>query len=260
MDDTNDRSRLRDLLVERSVRLGEFTLSSGARSSWYVDARRTTMSAEGQALTGKVGFELLRGSGLEITHVGGLTMGADPVAYAVAHRSWLEGHPLDGFSVRKKPKEHGTGQRVEGGVPEGARCVVVEDTVTTGGSALDAIAALREHGAAVVAVLTLVDRQEGGRERIEAEGLPVLSAFTGEELVAAAKAAGATLLVVAKAVSYKQFQDFGIRVEADLLSVGDGEEVWSDRGRGTSANRSWEAAKKRAVIDLIRKLPAGEGG
>ena len=191
MSESDGRIRLRDLLVERSVRLGEFTLASGARSSWYVDARRTTMTAEGQHLVGKVCFDLLRGSGLDATHVGGLTMGADPVAYAVAHRSWEEGHPLDAFSVRKKPKEHGTGQRVEGGVPTGARCVVIEDTVTTGGSALDAVRALREHGAEVLAVLAVVDRQEGGRERLEAEGLPLLAVFAGEELVEAARAGAA---------------------------------------------------------------------
>ncbi len=185
------RLRLRDLLVERSVRLGEFTLASGARSSYYVDARRTTMSAEGQFLTGKVCFRLLADSGLEFTHVGGLTMGADPVAYAVAHRSWEEGHPWDAFSVRKKAKEHGTGQRVEGGLPAGARCVVVEDSMTTGGSALEAVKALEEHGARVVAVLTLVDRQEGGRERVETAGLPLLAAFSGPELLEAARTAGA---------------------------------------------------------------------
>lgn len=188
--DDDARIRLRDLLIERSVRLGEFTLASGARSSYYVDARRTTMCAEGQALTGKVCFRLLRDSGIDATHVGGLTMGADPVAYAVAHHSWLEGAPLDGFSVRKKAKEHGTGQRVEGGLPEGARCIVVEDSMTTGGSALAAVEALREHGAEVVAVLTLVDRQEGGRERLEAEGLDAYAVFTGPELLEAARASG----------------------------------------------------------------------
>ena len=91
-------------------------------------------------------------------------MGADPVAFAIAHRSWLDGHPLDAFSVRKKAKEHGTGQRIEGGLPEGAACLVIEDSMTTGSSALKAVAAIREHGAIVVGVLTLVDREEGGRD------------------------------------------------------------------------------------------------
>lgn len=182
-----DRERLREILVDRSVRLGDFTLASGARSSYYVDARRTTMSAEGQLLTGRVCLDALAASGLEVTHVGGLTMGADPVSYAVARESFVRGVPLDGFSVRKQAKEHGTGQRIEGGLPKGARCLVVEDSMTTGGSALKAIEALREFGAEVVGVLTLVDREEGGRERLEAAGFPLISVFTGKELLEAAR-------------------------------------------------------------------------
>lgn len=172
------------------MRTGEFTLASGARSSYYVDARRTTMSAEGQFLVGLVGYTLLRESGLAVTHVGGLTMGADPVAYAITHRSWLEGHPLDAFSVRKKAKEHGTGQRVEGGLPTGAHCLVVEDSMTTGASALAAAEALREHGASVSGVFTVVDRLEGGAERLAAEGLSLIAVFTGPELLEAARARG----------------------------------------------------------------------
>lgn len=168
------------------MKLGDFTLASGARSTYYVDARRTTMCAEGQALVGHVVFDLLKTAGLDATHIGGLTMGADPISYAVAHRSWLEGSPVDAFSVRKKAKEHGTGQRIEGGLPDRARCVVVEDSMTTGASALLAVDALREHGASVLAVITLVDRLEGGRARLEAAGLPLHSLFTGPELREAA--------------------------------------------------------------------------
>ncbi len=186
-----DRERLKALLVERSVRVGDFTLASGARSSYYVDARVTTMSAEGQARLGKVAWEALDASGLDPTHVGGLTMGADPVAYAIAGESFRRGHPVDGFSVRKQPKEHGTGQRVEGGLPRDAKCLVVEDSMTTGGSALRAIDAVREHGAEVIGVLTVVDRQEGGAEALEPTGLPLVALFTGSELLEAAAAEGA---------------------------------------------------------------------
>lgn len=137
-------------------------------------------------LVGRLAFDLIRESGLEPTHVGGMTMGADPVSYAIAHRSFLDGQPLDAFSVRKKAKEHGTGQRIEGGLPADARVVLVEDTVTSGGSALAAMDAVTEHGATVVAVLTVVDREEGGRERIEERGVPLLALFGGSELQEAA--------------------------------------------------------------------------
>jgi orotate phosphoribosyltransferase len=182
----NARDRLKALLVERSVRVGEFTLASGARSSYYVDARRTTMSAEGQALTGKVCWEALRASEWSFTHVGGLTMGADPVAYAIARESFLAGDPRDAFSVRKAPKGHGTGQQVEGGLPTDARCLVVEDSMTSGGSALKAVDVLRAYGCSIAGVLTLVDREEGGRERLDEAGLPLLAIYTGAELLAAA--------------------------------------------------------------------------
>lgn len=145
------------------------------------------MSAEGQFLVGHVGFTLLRESGLHPSHVGGLTMGADPVAYAIAHRSWLEGRPLDAFSVRKKAKEHGTGQRIEGGLPPEGRCILVEDSMTTGSSALAAAEVLREFGVEILAVFTLVDRQEGGKERLAAEGLSLIAAFTGPDLLEAAR-------------------------------------------------------------------------
>lgn len=188
MDPMDPRERLKQLLVERSVRLGEFTLASGARSSYYVDARRTTMSAEGQELTGKVCWELVSASDLDFTHVGGLTMGADPVSYALSRESFVRGDARDAFSVRKEPKGHGTGQQIEGGLPEASRCLVVEDSMTTGGSALKAVEVLEAAGHTVVGVLTLVDREEGGRERLAEAGYPLLAAFTGVELLAAARA------------------------------------------------------------------------
>lgn len=186
----NHRDRLKQLLVERSVRLGDFTLASGARSNYYIDARPTTMSAEGQVLVGHVALALVLDSGLEPTHVGGLTMGADPVAYAIAHRSALDGRPIDGFSVRKKAKEHGTGQRVEGGLTPESRCLMVEDSMTTGKSTLRAVRAVQEHGAAVVGVMTLVDRSDDATGLFAAEGLPLLSVFTGDEILEAARALG----------------------------------------------------------------------
>jgi orotate phosphoribosyltransferase len=184
----SERDQLKALLLARSVRLGEFVLASGAKSDYYIDARATTMSAEGQRLVGLVALRMIQERRLDPTHVGGLTMGADPVAYAIAHRSALEGKPIDGFSVRKRAKEHGTGQRVEGGVPQnGARCLVVEDTMTTGKSSLEAVAAVREHGGTVVGVFTLVNRSADAAALYEREGIPLVCVFTGEELLRAAR-------------------------------------------------------------------------
>ena len=177
------RDQLKQLLLERSVRFGNFTLSSGSSSTYYIDARRTTMSAEGQVLVGRVGYEIVSQSGLEPTHLGGLTMGADPISYAIAHRSHLEGHPLEGFSVRKEAKHHGTGNRVEGGLDLSSRCLVIEDTLTTGKSTLSAVEALREHGVTVVGVLALVDRSDNAEELFREIGLPLLSFFPVKELL-----------------------------------------------------------------------------
>jgi orotate phosphoribosyltransferase len=181
-----DRERLVALLLERSFRVGDFVLSSGARSRFYIDCRTTTTHAEGQAVVGRLGLAAVREAGLRPDAIGGLTMGADPVAYAIAHASWIAGDPVNAFTVRKEPKAHGTGKRVEGCFAAGMRVVVVEDVITTGGSALKAIEAVEAEGGEVIAVLSLVDREEGGREAIEARGYPVHAIVGVGELLGAA--------------------------------------------------------------------------
>lgn len=183
----NAKQRLQHLLADRSIALGEFTLASGATSSYYVDARKTTMCAAGQALVGEVCFAALLEAGLQPTHIGGLTLGADPITYAVAHHSFLQGNPIDGFTVRKQAKEHGTGQRIEGGLPSDASVVVVEDSITSGGSVLKALEVIREHGCTILGVLTLVDRNEGGRQRLKEAGYELFSVFEAAELVETAR-------------------------------------------------------------------------
>ena len=180
------RDRLRDLLIERSLQRGDFVLASGARSTYYFDARKTLFSAEGQFLIGLVALEALRHEGLAPDWVGGLTMGADPIAFAMAHRSWIDGDPIQAFSVRKEPKSHGLGSQIEGGLPSGAKVVVVEDALTSGGSSLRAIRALKEHGVQILATLTVVDREAGGRETLEGEGVPLIALYTAAELLASA--------------------------------------------------------------------------
>ncbi len=178
----NENERLIELLAERSFKIGDFTLRSGKKSRFYVDARTTTLSAEGQALIGALGLVALDNAGLHPTAVGGLTMGADPIAYAIAHRSFLDGRPIQAFTVRKEPKGHGVGRQIEGCFEPGQEVVVIEDTITTGGSALKACEALKEAEARILAVLALVDREEGGREALEAEGHRVVSLVKLTEL------------------------------------------------------------------------------
>ena len=178
------RQRLIELLARRSFRTGRFTLASGRESPYYVDARPTTMSAEGLALVGELGVAAIRVSGWAPALVGGLTLGADPVAYAIAMASLTHPPVLDAFTVRKEAKAHGTGRRIEGPFRPGSAVAVVEDVITTGGSALTAAAAVIDAGGTVVGVLAVVDRQEGGRERIEAAGYPVTALVALPELIA----------------------------------------------------------------------------
>ncbi|HET8657301.1 MAG TPA: orotate phosphoribosyltransferase [Longimicrobiaceae bacterium] len=185
-----DRERLREVLLERSVKRGDFVLASGARSDYYVDCRTTTTAAEGQHLVGELALRLIRDAGLAPVAVGGLTMGADPVAYAIAHSSWGAGEPVNAFSVRKQPKAHGTGRRIEGCFAAGDRVVVIEDVITSGGSALQACDAVAAEGGRVLAVLAVLDREAGGREAIEARGYPVHTIFRISELLAPAPRAG----------------------------------------------------------------------
>jgi len=173
---------LRDLLLARSVTRGEFVLASGRRSSVYVDARKTTMAGAGLTLIGALGLERLDARGWAPRAVGGLTLGADPVAYAIAAAANARGRAIDAFSVRKSAKTHGTGRRIEGCFETGMPVVVIEDVITSGGSARDAIAALREAGAQILGVLALVDRQEGGRAALEADGVAVDACVTATDL------------------------------------------------------------------------------
>lgn len=160
-------------------------LASGRRSDLYVDARLTTMSPDGLVLIGELGLAALSEAGWSPDAIGGMTLGADPVSYAIAYASQLSGAPIRAFTVRKQAKQHGTGKRVEGPFRSGDRVVVVEDVVTTGGSALDAVGAIREAGGEPLGVLAVVDRQEGGREALEAAGLAVVSLTTAQEIIAA---------------------------------------------------------------------------
>jgi len=178
----NQREQLRALLLERSVRTGDFVLASGARSDFYVDARRTTMSGEGQRLIGILGLAALEQAGWNPVAIGGLTLGADPVAYAIAHASAVAGRRIDAFTVRKEIKAHGTGRRIEGGFDPGIDVVVIDDVVTSADSALRAVEVIRAEGGRVLGVLSVVDRGEGGRERLQEAGIPLVALFTAREL------------------------------------------------------------------------------
>ena len=172
------------LLASRSARRGEFTLASGRQSTLYIDARLTTMSPEGLTLIGSLGMNALQSIGWGVEAVGGLTLGADPIAYAIAYASAGTSTPMRAFTVRKEAKSHGMGRLIEGPFYSGDRVAVIEDVITTGGSALRAAKAITEAGGQVAGVLALIDREEGGREALEKEGLAVLALTRASEIVA----------------------------------------------------------------------------
>ncbi len=175
------RQELLRLLAQKSFRLGEFKLSSGATSDYYIDCRTTTLDARGSQLTGQVFLDEIRARGWNPQAVGGLTMGADPIVVAVSVTSG----DIHGFLVRKAEKQHGTGQRIEGFREKGARVVVVDDVCTTGASTVQAIEASRDYGFEVVGAMCLVEREEAkGRASVEQAAAPALfvSIFTAADV------------------------------------------------------------------------------
>ncbi len=176
-----DRRTLIDLIAAEAVFHGDFTLSSGKKASYYVDMRRLTLDHRAAPAIGRLVLAAI--SGLDdIAAVGGLTLGADPIANAVLHESVRAGAPLDAFVVRKEPKDHGRGRQIEGADVVGRRVVVVEDTSTTGQSALKAVEVLRREGAVPVAVAVVVDRRTGAQAAVEAAGLQWLAVLDLDDL------------------------------------------------------------------------------
>ncbi|MGB6223490.1 orotate phosphoribosyltransferase [Haloferula sp.] len=180
---------LKALLLEKSVRTGTFTLASGKESDLYIDCRMTALDPFGAALIGDMGWHAVReqivADNLSIDAIGGMTLGADPISLAIGMASARQ-HPdeaLQVFTVRKEPKGHGRGKQIEGNFSEGNTIVVVDDVITTGGSTLKAIDAIEREGGKVAFALVLVDREEGGREAIEARGIPVVALFSRSTLL-----------------------------------------------------------------------------
>ena len=179
---TKNRERLKEILVRNSILRGKFKLASGKESDYYIDARLTTLDPEGVTLVAQIFLEeILKDPG--INAVGGPTMGADPIMGALIAESHRIGRPLNGFLVRKREKEHGTGKVVEGGLRPGDVTAVVEDVVTTGGSVLTAIDAVKSIGAEVRKTLVIVDREEGGDEVFREMGIELYPIFKISELL-----------------------------------------------------------------------------
>jgi len=179
-----DRERLKEIILQLSYEKRPVTLASGRQSDFYFDGKQTTLHAEGGFLVGKLFYEAIKElPGVQA--VGGITLGADPIATATSIAAYLDGKPMHAFIIRKEPKGHGTGQWLEGrkNLPAGTRVVIVEDVVTTGGSSLKAVNRAREEGLDVLGIVSLVDREEGGREQIEAEGYWLKAIFTKSQLV-----------------------------------------------------------------------------
>ncbi|GAB6065767.1 orotate phosphoribosyltransferase [Aquifex pyrophilus] len=179
-----EREKLKELIKKRSLKVADepvFKLSSGKLSRYYIDLKRITFDPEGAYILGKVMYETLKEFNPDAC--GGLTLGADPIAYAVSFVSFMDSNPIKPFVVRKEPKGHGMKRQIEGLLNPGERVAVLEDVVTTGSSALKAVKACKEFGLEVIGVFAVVDREEGGRENIEKEGVPLYALFKVSELL-----------------------------------------------------------------------------
>lgn len=187
------KQRLIELILERTFKFTDeptFKLASGTMSNFYFNCKPTTLNSEGMYIVGNLLYDIIKSrKSWKVKGVGGLTLGADPVANAIAYTSHLKGEPLESFVVRKEPKKHGTMLWIEGNVITGDKVVIVEDVITTGGSTKKAIERARECGLNVLGVVVLIDRQEGGREAIETLGVPVKVLLTKEEIFKAYKEA-----------------------------------------------------------------------
>ena len=176
------KARLREILLEKSVVRGrEFKLASGKTSDFYVDARVTTLDAEGAALCGRIFFQMLAGCAIDA--VGGYSIGADPIVSAIAVISHLEKRPLPAFIIRKEEKSHGTRKMIEGNFRAGMRVALFDDVITSGGSIIKGAKQVESSGGRVEVIMAVLDREEGGREAIESHGYKFLSIFTKKDLL-----------------------------------------------------------------------------
>ncbi len=180
-----ERNELMQIVRELSYEEREVTLASGRKSNFYFDGKQTTLHSRGGLLTGKAFWDIVKTFAGPIHGVGGLTMGADPIATATSIAANLDGQAVHAFIIRKEPKGHGTGQWLEGrkNLPPGSRVVIVEDVTTTGDSSLKAVERAEQEGLEVLGIITLVDREEGARENIEGQGQVLKAVFTRTEVV-----------------------------------------------------------------------------
>ena len=178
------KSRLLQLVLEKAFKYSKepiFKLVSGKVSNYYYNCKAVTLHPEGMHLIGNLIFDLIRD--LDVKGIGGLTLGADPIACAVSYTSYLKRHPVEAFVVRKISKSHGTQSWIEGNVKKGDKVVIIDDVITTGKSTIEAINRAREEGLHVVKVIAFIDRQEGGRETIEASGYKLDALITKDEVM-----------------------------------------------------------------------------
>ncbi|MDT8441814.1 MAG: orotate phosphoribosyltransferase [Desulfuromonadales bacterium] len=180
-----ERQELMRIIRELSYEEREVTLASGRKSNFYFDGKQTTLHATGGLLVGKAFWEVVKQLDGPIDGVGGLTLGADPIATATSIAAALDGEQVHAFIIRKEPKGHGTGQWLEGrkNLPPGSRVVIVEDVTTTGGSSMQAVERAEQEGLQVIGIVTLVDREEGARDNIEAAGQQLRAVFTRTQVV-----------------------------------------------------------------------------